>query len=551
MVRPVFVPFLRNLVVATTRRRISYCLAPCESRNFTPCQTTVLYAKTFLGTHQLFLLRFIAGGNSKDNGNSLKESSKQASQTKSIGKETIISVIPKRKSQRKKLDVTQAYTERNFITPLRAMNEYLLKPIDLEGLRKIQRRSPYEETPPIIVYLRTDIEAKALEKWKNSEALKRELRKKREEECAHKDNIFNMKKELKDSRKAEREYQELKRREKILRGSGRVVVAAVTINATNFILKLMAWLYTGSHSMFAEVIHSFADTCNQLILAFGIRKSIQQATQEHPYGYHTMRYVASLISGVGIFCFGTGLSIYHGIMGLLHPEQMEPLFWAYMALSISLMTEGGTLMIAFNAIKKGAFQEGMSVKEYVLRSQDPSVNVVLLEDLAAVLGVGIAATCMGLSSYMGSPVYDAVGSILLGGLLGTVASFIIYTNSAALVGRSIPPERLQMINKELENDVMIRAIHDVKATDMGNSVVRYKAEVDFDGRELTTSYLDSQDLDKMLQEVQNIKTFEEMEAFMLKHGENIVDLLGAHVDRIETTMKKRHPEVRHVDLEVL
>lgn len=547
MVRSVFVPFVRNLVVATTRQRISYCLAPCDGRKFTTCQTTIFYAKT----HQLFLLRCVASGSSKDNENSSKETSKEPSQMKSIGKETIVSVIPKRKSQRKKLDVTQAFTERNFITPLRAMNEYLLKPTDLEGLRKIQRRSPYEETPPLIVYLRTDVEAKALEKWKNSEALKRELRKKREEERAYKDNIFNMKKELKDSRRAEREDQELKRREKILRGSGRVVVAAVVINATNFILKLMAWLYTGSHSMFAEVIHSFADTCNQLILAFGIRKSIQQATREHPYGYHTMRYVASLISGVGIFCFGTGLSIYHGIMGLLHPEQMEQIFWAYLTLSISLMTEGGTLIIAYNSIKKGAFQEGMSVKEYVLRSQDPSVNVVLLEDLAAVLGVGIAATCMGLSSYMGSPVYDAVGSILVGGLLGTVASFIIYTNSAALVGRSIPPERLQMINKELENDVMIRAIHDVKATDMGNLVVRYKAEVDFDGRELTTSYLDSQDLDKLLQEIQSIKTFEEMEAFMLKHGENIVDLLGAHVDRIETTMKKRHPEVRHVDLEVL
>ncbi|XP_076341483.1 uncharacterized protein LOC143242028 [Tachypleus tridentatus] len=174
MVRSVFVPFVRNLVVATTRQKISYCLAPCEGRKFTTCQTTVLYAKT----HQLFLLRCVASGSSKDNENSSKETSKEPSQMKSIGKETIISVIPKRKSQRKKLDVTQAFTERNFITPLRAMNEYLLKPIDLEGLRKIQRRSPYEETPPLIVYLRTDVEAKALEKWKNSESVEERITKK-------------------------------------------------------------------------------------------------------------------------------------------------------------------------------------------------------------------------------------------------------------------------------------------------------------------------------------------------------------------------------------
>lgn len=71
----------------------------------------------------------------------------------------------------------------------------------------------------------------------------------------------------------------------------------------------------------------------------------------------------------------------------------------------------------------------------VFRGQDPSVNVVLLEDFAAVVGVAVAAVCMGLSSVMQTPVPDAVGSLLVGGILGSVASFIIYSNVAALVGR--------------------------------------------------------------------------------------------------------------------
>lgn len=71
----------------------------------------------------------------------------------------------------------------------------------------------------------------------------------------------------------------------------------------------------------------------------------------------------------------------------------------------------------------------------VLRGQDPSVNVVLMEDLAAVIGVGVAGVCMGLTVHYGSPIPDAVGSLLVGGILGGVASFLIYTNVAALVGR--------------------------------------------------------------------------------------------------------------------
>jgi zinc transporter 9 len=251
--------------------------------------------------------------------------------------------------------------------------------------------------------------------------------------------------------------------------------------------------------MFSECIHSLADTVNQLILAYGIHKSVQVADSYHPYGYSNMKYVASLISGVGIFCVGTGLSIYHGISGLLHPEPLDDFFWAYFVLGGSLVSEGATWLVAYNSICRGARSVNVPVRDYILRSQDPSVNVVLLEDFAAVVGVIVAGSCMALATATGSAMPDAVGSLLVGGILGSVASFIIYTNTAALVGRSIPEENLDRINSELESDVMVRAIHDVKGIDMGNYLVRYKAELDFDGRELTRSYLDKQDLNELLE----------------------------------------------------
>lgn len=112
----------------------------------------------------------------------------------------------------------------------------------------------------------------------------------------------------------------------------------------------------------------------------------------------------------------------------------------------------------------------------VLRGHDPTLNVVILEDTAAVLGVLVAASCMACTSYLQTPVPDAIGSLLIGGLLGLVASFVIVTNSGALLGRSISPDRLATINRMLEKDSMVRAIHDVKATDMGNDVIRYKGK---------------------------------------------------------------------------
>lgn len=152
---------------------------------------------------------------------------------------------------------------------------------------------------------------------------------------------------------------------------------------------------------------------------------------------------------------------------------------------------------------------------------------------------------------LGNPLYDSLGSLGVGTLLGVVSAFLIYTNTEALLGRSIQPEQVQRLTELLESDPSVRAIHDVKATDLGLGKVRFKAEVDFDGRVVTRSYLEKQDFDQMMQEIQEVKTPEQLEAFMLKHGENIIDTLGAEVDRLEKELKKRNPEVRHVDLEIL
>ncbi|XP_075212575.1 solute carrier family 30 member 9 isoform X2 [Lycorma delicatula] len=455
--------------------------------------------------------------------------------------------------QRARVDLTASSVERNFITPGRAMSDFLLKSSDLEGLRPSKRRSPFENEPPITVYWRKDVEAKAIEKWGSLEALEKEKLQKELERKFYEQTIFTTKRQMREFRRDVSSQTEmaLAQTSGIFSPSGKVVVIAVFINGANFLFKLSAWLYTGSHCMFSEAVHSLADTINQLILAYGIHKSVQRANQDHPYGYTNMKYVASLISGVGIFCVGTGLSVYHGIYGLLNPEEIESFYWAYFVLAGSFVSEGATSLVAFNSIKKGAREEGLSFTEYVLRGRDPSVNVVLLEDVAAVCGVLVAGGCMGLSSYYNSVVPDAVGSLIIGGILGIVASFIIYSNVAALVGRSIPEEYLNKINAELESDVMIRAIYDVKGIDIGNSLIRYKAELDFDGRELTRSYLDKQDLNTLLEEVKNFKDIDELEGFMLKHSEAIIDMMGGEIDRIELKLRRKFPDIRHCDLEIL
>lgn len=483
-------------------------------------------------------------------------------------RETVVRVVPKI-SKTKRIDLSESYTANIYITPLRAMHDYLLSSSELEGLWTTKRRSPYDDSPPITVYLRHAVEQRAKEKWGSLEQIEQEKHRLKEAEefrlggmlrgghdqvSAEVPFLFgpNAAAEAAEPHVHRNEAMlEGKRKTIFKSGSGRVVLYAILINGTNAALKFIAWLYSGSHSMFAEAVHSLADTINQVILAYGISHSLKNPDARHPYGYTGFRYVASLISGVGVFCIGAGLSSYHGIMGLIHPQPVESLFWALAILGGSLVSEGATLVMAVSEIRHKAKLTGCSFWNYVRGGYDPSVNVILLEDLAAVTGVVIAGSCMFISSYLGNGTADAIGSLVIGGLLGVVSAFIIQSNSHALVGRSIPEGTMEDLTSLLESDRMIRSLQDVKATDMGADIVRFKAEVDIDGKELTRLYLEKIDLQSLLKEMNSLQSIEEVEALMLMHGENIVDLLGGEIDRIEKKLKKKYPNIRHVDLEVL
>ncbi|UJR31293.1 hypothetical protein I4U23_018791 [Adineta vaga] len=459
-------------------------------------------------------------------------------------------------------DYAASYTENNFITATRAMHEYLLKANDVETLKQYKTRSPYSDewdvAQMLTVYRRADVEKRAYEVWGSPEMLNKEKGKRIRTRQQEYEAIFSLKKSVKEYHKrlimlenAPLDNRKAVKNTILATGGGKVVVAAVLINATNAVVKTIGWFFTGSASLFSEAVHSIADTCNQLILTFGLWQSIKKPNPEHPYGYSNMTYISSLISGVGIFCFGTGLAWYHGVLVLLHPQEMESIFWGLALLSGSLISEGATLYMAVNEIRASAKETGMRFWEYVGQGYKPNVNVVLLEDIAAVLGVCVAGTAMSLSMYLQSPIPDAIGSLVIGAILGGVASYIIYSNSAALVGRSIHPNQLEAINSDLENDRMVRALYDIKATDMGSQSVMFKAEVDIDGREIARSYLEKVNIQILFEELQKINSIELAETFLLKHGENIVDRVGAEIDRIERNLRKKHPSLRHVDLEVL
>lgn len=190
----------------------------------------------------------------------------------------------------------------------------------------------------------------------------------------------------------------------------------------------------------------------------------------------------------------------------------------------------------------------------MLRGADPTTVQVLLEDVAAVLGIVIAGTSISLSSYFALPIIDSMGSITIGVLLGSVASFLVRRNISSLVERRMDLDKENLIVQVLENDAVIRSVHDVKSTMLGGEWVRFKAEILFNGDHIADRYLHSLPDDVLKTELDKLracKSEEQLKTWVIRHGGGIVEMLGSEVDRIEWEIKKKVPAVKHCDLEIL
>ncbi|CAN6928826.1 unnamed protein product [Brassica oleracea] len=178
--------------------------------------------------------------------------------------------------------------------------------------------------------------------------------------------------------------------------------------------------------------------------------------------------------------------------------------------------------------------------------------VVNEQDGAAVAGLAIAAASLVAVKMTGNAIYDPIGSIVVGNLLGMVAIFLIQRNRHALIGRAMDDQDMRKILHFLKNDSVVDALYDCKSEVIGPGSFRFKAEIDFNGQVVVQNYLKRtkhEEWAKLFREAAKKGDDSAMLNIMSNYGEEVVTALGSEVIRLEKQIRELVPGIQHVDIE--
>src|SRR5215211_3967713 len=233
------------------------------------------------------------------------------------------------------------------------------------------------------------------------------------------------------------------------------VLGALFANGLITVLKFIGAVMTGSSGMMAEALHSLADTTNQVFLLLGLRFYRRPASEKHPFGYGKERFFWSFIAAIFIFGVGATYALYEGYQKLRHPHAPENLAWAYWVLGISFVLESGSIALAIWQEVKEAQHEGLTFKEYLRESKDPTAKTVIFEDSAALIGILIAAGGLLLTDYQvggaAGAYWDGLASIMIGLVLAVVAFVLARSSRGLLLGEAANPKVLAAIKQAIES----------------------------------------------------------------------------------------------------
>ncbi|MEK0081543.1 cation diffusion facilitator family transporter [Benzoatithermus flavus] len=263
-------------------------------------------------------------------------------------------------------------------------------------------------------------------------------------------------------------------------GSRKVVYAALLGNLLIALTKLGAAAFTGSSAMLSEGVHSLVDTGNELLLLHGLKRAARPPDRTHPLGHGREIYFWCFIVALLVFALGAGVSFYEGVAHIRRPEPIENGTANYVVLGLSFLFEGGSWWTAFKELR--ATKGRLGYIAAVRQSKDPTTFTVLLEDSAALLGLGIALAGIATAQAFDAPVLDGTASLGIGLVLAATALFLARESKGLLIGEPARPELQAAVLRIAGEDPAVQRANGVITVHLGPDQIVAALSLEFEDR---------------------------------------------------------------------
>ena len=259
--------------------------------------------------------------------------------------------------------------------------------------------------------------------------------------------------------------------------SNKAILAAFFANLGIAIAKFIAFAFTGSSSMLAEGVHSVADTGNQGLLMLGGRRARKAPTPKHPFGYGRERYFWSFIVALVLFTLGSAFALFEGIKKIRDPHEIDSPAWAIGVLLFAIVLESYSMRTA--VVQSRPLLAGRTWWQFIRRSKEPELPVVLLEDLGALTGLMIALGAVTLSVTTDDGLWDGVGTLLIGVLLGAIAIVLAVEMKSLLIGEAASAKEAALINEAFESSPEVSRLIHIRTQHIAPDELLVGAKVEF------------------------------------------------------------------------
>ena len=311
------------------------------------------------------------------------------------------------------------------------------------------------------------------------------------------------------------------------------------------VAKFSAWLSSGSSAMLSEFIHSVVDCGNQSLLLVGLRDSENVADRKHPYGYGKSVYFWALVSALGTFFLGAGVSMTHAVGDLIEPSLNVVNWQVWGVLGLSFVVDGYVLSKTISELH-GTMPKGTTFWNHLKTIRDPATLAILLEDGAACLGIVIAIAGISATHMSGMPVFDGMAGVGISALLAAVGLVLVRVNHKFLLGQGVESDITKGIESIILRRRSVEHVHSVQSQWTGPETFSYKAEVDFDGTFLAAKLMPR--YQKEFLEAQDTLG-SDLRVLLSWYAEDVMRTVEREVRHIEAEIRKVYPAAEYIELE--